>query len=94
MNDSHDGFQISFERLKFFCSAKSFSNMAACYWIESSLSKKILDGHALIRNCHPLKIIDDDAITHFPSFSSCTHKKYGKNIFLNSVRASDYFLGL
>ena len=58
MDDSHDGFQISFDQLKFFCSAKSFFNMAACYWIERSLSKKILDGHALIRNCHPLKIID------------------------------------
>ena len=32
--------------------------MAACYWIKISLSKKILDGHALFRNCHPLKIID------------------------------------
>ena len=83
MDDSHDGFQISSERLKFFCSAKSFFNMAACYWIESSLSKKILDGHALIRNYHPFKNYrPSDAITYFPSFSSCTHKKYGKNIFL------------
>ena len=46
MDDSHDGFQISFESLKFFCSAKSFFDTTACCLIEISLFKKIwMDTH-------------------------------------------------
>ena len=83
MDDSHDGFQISFERLKFFCRAKKFLQHGCLLLDRKQPLKKDFGWTCTDQKLSSLENYrPSDAITYFPSFSSCTHKKYGKNIFL------------